>query len=169
MARSVTKSLASATIYVFDPSRDFSIGEDGMPLPNRKFVCDGNPSENKARILAEKHCKSKNVMVVRIEVDETKLNVTPETFYANSEECDPDATYGREFVTQTFKITLINGFYIDTAGMHSFTVDYFGVTTDSKLLSYVREQFGQRATITHAAIVEERRYMTRERYIELAK
>ena len=170
MARKVSKSIASAIIRVLDPSKDFETDEKGMPIANVEFATDGNPSANKARILAEKYCKSKNVMVLAIEVDETKLTVSPDVFIANSEICKEGETYGREFITQTFKVTNIAGFYIDPEnGMQEFDTTYDGETTENKLLNYVRDLFGQMAVITMSEVNDERRYMTREKYLSLAK
>ena len=169
MARTVSKSIASATIYALNPAKPFEVDANGMPKANVEFAADGNPSPNKARILAEKYCKTKNVMVLRVEVDETKLSVNPEVFITNSEICKDGATYGREYITQTFKITTLQGFYMDEKGMHQFTDIYNGETTDNKLLNYARDLFGQTTVITAKKVVDERRFMTRERYMELAR
>ena len=169
MARTVTKSLASATIYVLNATKPFEVDENGIPMPNVIFTMDGNPSPNRARIAAEKHCKTKNIMIMRIDVDETKLRVDPHVFYVNSALCDEDSSYGREYVTQTFKVTYLDGFAMSDDGMTPFHVFYAGETTDNKLLNYAREIVNPSAIVTQKRIVEERRYMTRERYMELAR
>ena len=169
MSRTVTKSIASATVYVLDPSKDFEIDANGMPVANVTFELDGNPSPNRARIQAEKVCKSKNVMVLNIEVDETKIKVDPAIFMAHSEVCKPDTAYGREYVTQTFKITNVKGFYMDVeSGLTNFEFEYMGVTTDSKLLKAARDKYGMQAVVTVKNVIEERRYMTRDKYLALA-
>ena len=168
MARKVTKSVSSATIFGFDPSKDFETGEDGFPIPNVVISADGNPTDNKARLLLEKHTGNKNVMVIRIEVDETKLSVGPNVFVVNSSPCIEGETYGREYITQTFKRTYLEGFYIDGT-MHTFQLDFVGTSTPNKNLALVRTEFGVQAVITKTEVVEERRFMTREKYLELAR
>lgn len=170
MARTVSKSLASATIYVLNPAEEFNVDENGMPIANVVFSVEGNPSQNKARILAEKYCESRNIMVLNIDVDESKLSVAPDVFIANSDICEEGKSYGREYVTQTFKITHIDGFYMDTdKGIQRFDVYLEDKTTDSKMLKFVREQYGNTACITSSVVIDERRFMTRERYLELAR
>ena len=169
MARTISKNISSATIFVLDPSKEFELDENGMPKPNVLFHADGIPSANRARLLAQKFCNSKNVMVVRIDVDETKLRVDPDTFIARSYICEDGKAYGREYVTQTFKITYIYGFYMDTDGMKQFSEFYSGETTDNKLLNFAREKYGQTAIITNKTVIDERRYMTRDEYLALAR
>ncbi len=170
MARTVTKSLASATVYALDATQPFTTGANGMPEPNLVFNIDGNPTSNRARIAAQKAAGHKNVMVLRVDVDESKVKVSPATFYANSNLCVSGESYGREYVTQTFKVTRAKGFYIDaeSGAFEQFTHNYFGVTTDSKLLKAVRDVYGMNAVISDTVIEEQRRYMSREDYMELA-
>ena len=169
MARTVSKSLASATVYVFDPSTEFELDENGMPKPNRNFKLDGNPSANVARIQAQK-LYGKNVLVCSVEVDETKLSVAPSVFIANSDICKEGESYGREYVTQTFKITEISGFYIGTEGMTKFEYEFAGETTQNKLLNMICDKYQTRnAVITSSTVKDERRYMTRDKYLELAQ
>lgn len=170
MTRTVTKAISSATVYALDPSKPFDTDDNGMPLPNLVFAIDGNPTSNRARIAAQKAAGHKNVMVLRVDVDESKVKVAPATFYANSSICVSGESYSREYVTQTFKVTRIHGFYIDaeTGAFEPFTHNYFGVTTDSKLLKAVRDVYGLNAVISETVIEEQRRFMTRETYMELA-
>lgn len=169
MARSISKSIASATIFVFDPGTRYELDENGMPKANRKFTVDGNPSENAARIQAQKRY-GKNVLVLGIQVDETKLTVSPETFIANSEICVAGETYTREYVTQTFKVTRFGGFYTDADGLHQFAYEFAGETTANKLRNMACERTGsQNTVITSTEVVEERRYMARSKYLELAQ
>ena len=169
MARTVSKSIASATVYILDPMKHFETDENGMPVANVEMHLDGNPTQNKARLAAQKFCASKNVMVMRIDVDETKLNVSPDVFIAHSKICGDGATYGREYVTQTFKVTYIDGFYMNDNGMQKFSAFYSGETTANKLLNYARETYGQTAIITSKSVKDERRYMLREDYLKLAR
>ena len=175
MARSITKKVASATIYGFNADIDFEIGDDGFPIPNVTIECDGNPTENKARILLEKKCNTKNVMLIKIEVDETKINVDPNDFYLNSSLCVDGENYDRNFVTKVFKITSVGGFYFADGKngdkqMHSFSDDYVGVTTDNKLLNYYKDVFdSSRLTITTTDIHDEKRFMLKSEYLKLAK
>lgn len=169
MARTISKSIASATVYILDPMKEFKLDENGVPIANVIMHLDGNPSANKARIAAEKFCKSKNIMVTKIEVDETKLTVSPDVFIAHSKICKENETYGREYITQTFKVTYIDGLFMDENVMKVFNVEYNGETTQNKLLNYVRETFNQTAIITNTKVLDERRYMLREDYLKLAK
>lgn len=170
MSRTVTKSLATATVYALDATKEFETDANGMPIANLVFNIDGNPTANRARIAAQKAAGHKNVMIMSIEVDETKVKVSPTTFYANSSRCKEGETYGRDYVTQTFKLTEVSGFYIDdeTGNMTPYANTYFGMTTDSKLLKAMRDTYGMTAIITAKPIVEERRYMARDKYMELA-
>lgn len=170
MARAVSKKMVSATIYGFNADIEFELDDNGMPKPNVVIQCDGNPSQNKARILLERECNTKNVMVMNIDIDESKLNVSSEDFYNHSEKCEDGVNYGREFVTRVFKITAVGGFYFDDNGIHAFGTTYFDVTTDNKLLNWCRELFDtERVTITTNEVIEEKRYMKRDDYLKLAK
>lgn len=170
MSRTVTKSLATATVYALDATKPFETDSNGLPIANLVFNIDGNPTANRARIAAQKAAGHKNVMVMTIDVDETKVKVSPATFYANSSLCKENESYGREYITQTFKLTKVSGFYIDdeSGNMTPYTNTYFGVTTDSKLLKAMRDTYGMTAIVTSKPIVEERRYMARDKYMELA-
>jgi hypothetical protein len=129
---------------------------------------NGNPSDNRARIQAQK-LFGKNVMVISVDVDETKLNVSPSDFIANSKVCKPNESYGREYITQTFKVTTIKGFYTDKDGMHIMNLTYSGTTTDNKLRNFACDYYDTlNVVITNTTVTDERRYMTRERYMQLA-
>ena len=171
MARAISKKMVSATIYGFDATKEFQLDESGNPIANVVIQCDGNPSENKARILLERECGTKNVMVMNIEIDESKLNASSEDFYNHSEKCEEGVNYGREFITRIFKVTAVGGFYFDNDNkLQPFSTTYFDVTTDSKLLNWVRDVFDtNRVTITASEVIEEKRYMKRDDYFNLAK
>ena len=169
MARSISKGIAASIIYVFDPSKHFDVGEDGMPLPNVTIACDGRPSPNKARIIAERECKSKNVMVLSIVTDETKLTISPDVFIANSTACVNGASYGHDTIVQTFKTTTVSGFYMDENGMKSFSVTYVGTTTQNKLLNFVRDEVSPNAVITRTDVMDCKRWMPKTLFMELAK
>ena len=169
MARSISKSLASATVYVFDPSIAFELDENGNPKPNREFKIDGNPSLNAARIKAQK-LYGRNILVTDVQVDETKLTVSPTDFLMHSSVCLDGESYGREFVTQTFKITTYRGWYMSEDGMTAFENEYVGETTQSKLQTHAIASTGTKNTvITDVTVREERRFMSRDKYMELAK
>lgn len=169
MSRTVSKSISAATVFVFDPSIEFTLDENGFPLPNRSFELNGNPSNNRARIQAQK-LFGKNVLITNVQVDESKLSVPPAVFVAHSDVCKTGETYGREYITQTFKITHISGFYTDDNGMHMLeNCEYFGTTTANKLRNFVCDMYQtQNVVITSSEIKDERRYMTRELYLKLA-
>lgn len=170
MARTVSKSIASATIYALDAAKAFDI-DNGKPVANLVFTMDGNPSENKARIEASKMAGHKNVMILDIMVDETKVSVDPHVFMMNSSLCVEGESYGREYVTQTFKTTYYRGWYTDESGnMVAFENCYFGETTDSKLRKHAIDACGtQNVIITDKVVKDERRFMRREKYMSLAK
>lgn len=169
MARSISKGIAASVIHVFDPSKEFTVDSDGMPLPNVFINCDGKPSPNRARIIAERECKSKNVMVLHIVTDETKLTVAPDVFIANSTPCVDGESYGHDTIVQTFKTTTISGFYMNEEGMKSFSITYIGMTTQNKLLNYVREEVAPNAVITRTDVMDCKRWMTKAKFMELAK
>ena len=170
MARSISKSIASAIVYILDPTVEFDI-VDGKPVANTTMLLDGNPSMNKALIEAQKFCGHKNVMVLDIKVDETKVTVSPAAFMLNSRVCIEGQSYGREYITQTFKVTYYRGWYIDSDGnMVNFENAYNGETTDSKLRKHAIDACGSKnIVITEKTVKEERRYMRREKYMELAR
>ena len=165
MARSISKSLASAKIYVLNPNKSIEFDENGAPIPNDSFEMDGNPSQKKAELTAYKKFGTKNIMVLRIDVDETKLTVNPDVFFVNASPCEDGKTYGREYVTQTFKSTSYK--FITASGVKEGM--YFGTTTFNKLLSYVRESEPNAILIPDSiSVIDTRYYMTREKYMSLA-
>lgn len=170
MARTVSKSIASATVYVLDATKAFDI-KDGKPIANVVLNMDGNPSMNKARIEAAKTLGHKNIMILDIQVDETKVSVSPDVFMMNSSVCVEGESYGREFVTQTFKVTFYRGWYTDNDGtMVAFENAYMGETTDAKLRKHAIEACGtQNVIITEKTVKDERRFMRREKYMSLAQ
>ena len=169
MARSISKGIAASVIHVFDPSKDFDIDGNGMPLPNVFINCDGKPSPNKARIIAERECKTKNIMVLDIVTDETKLTISPDVFIANSKACENGVSYGHDTIVQTFKTTTISGFYMNADGMKPFIVMYVGTTTQNKLLNFVRDEVAPNAVITRTDVMDCKRWMSKARFMELAK
>ena len=170
MARRVTKNIASAHVYALDGTKDFKVDDDGMPLPNVDFYMDGNPHPNRARMAAEKYVGHKNIMVIKVDVDETKVSVSPDRFYQYSSPCLEGISYGHDTITATFEFTTVRGFYMDAEGMHQFEEQYPGVTTDARLLNHIRELKGtQMAAITSKQITEDRRWMYKTEYLALAR
>lgn len=173
MARSINTLSAAATIYGIDPSKELKFDETGMPMPNVVIKANGNPSETRAFNLLAQHCKSKNVMVHHIDVDTNKLKVPSDVFLTHSKVCEKNVTYGHDYVVQTFKKSVLTGFYKDAKGkMHQFEEAYYVVTTVmNKLLNLVKDAH-EDATfvmITKTDVVEEKRYMTKEEFMDLAK
>lgn len=183
MARTVNKSVKSATIYALDANKAFECDENGMPIANVIIPADGAPNANKARLIAEKTVGHKNVMVLNVEIDAQKLTVSPIDFWNASQDCIDGETYGREYITQTFKVTAYSGFAMYPGlGMVPISGLYMGHTTQNKLLIYAKESAilttddGKKQTPLSVVLppanvmeLERRRYMTRELYMTLAK
>ena len=167
MARKVTKSIVKSTVYGLNPSAPFDTDENGFPIANVTLLVQGNPSQNQAYLKLAKFCGSKNVMVIDIVADETKISIDPFTFYAHSKACIEGISYGREYITQTFKITEYDVLYMSSEGMKYGSGFYIGETTQSKLLNYARESHPN-CIITQTRVIDERRFMTRNEYLELA-
>lgn len=169
MARAIAKNTAKAIIYAIDATQAFDVDENGMPKANVTVYATGKPSAAKAQRLVETRVGHKNVMILNIEVEETALSLDSETFRRNSLPCVAGVSYGHDCVCQTFKVTKLRGFYLDTEkGLQQFEDTYNGTTTPNKLLNFARSLFPN-ATITNTIVEEEKRYMLKERYIELAK
>ena len=167
--RKISKGIATSIINIIDPNKDMSFDENGFPLPNVTMEVSGTPSMNKARILAQREF-GRNVMVVSVDTDESKLTLDSETFYAHSSKCENGATYGHDMVTLTFKVTQAQGFAMTSEGMKPFDFEMVGTTTANKLHNAVCDATGStNVIITTTNVVEERRYMSREQYVELAK
>ena len=164
MARTISKNVATATIYVLDPNKAYTLDNNGMPIANVTIDVNGAPSRARAERIAREYCDSKNVMVMRIDVDETKLNVDPDTFILNSSVCAAGATYGREYKVQTFDVMHVTVF--DGTTLSTFTIN--GNMAASRLLNYVREMTTPNAVVLNREDVQERRYMSVERYMALA-
>ena len=171
MARSISINDNASTIYGFTPTRKITIGESGFPIPNVIISTPGKLSDNKARILLEKEAKTKNVMLVRVETDETKLSVSAENFVINSRRVLDGESFGHDYIVREFKITEFSGWFIDEHGFHEFSDEFPGTTTANKLLNYARELFGPTATVKpdSVKITTEKRVMTRAKYAEIAK
>lgn len=170
MARTINKSIVESTICVLDPSIKFEIDENGMPIANRFIDVSGAPSMNAARIKAQK-AFGKNVMVIEVRTDESKIQLDPKTFYGCSFEVKDGETLTRDYVSQTFKFTRIMGYASDmkTGMLAPFTLLYFGVTTDSKLHNFACESLdSSNVCIASKEVVEERRAMERNKYLKLA-
>ena len=168
--RKVTKAIASSTINVVDTNKELQFDVEGNVLPNVQINVDGIPTENRARLIAEKHCKHKNVMVLSIDVDENKLTLSAETFIMCGTVCEPNTVYGREYITQTFKFTSYNGIAIIDGKQKPISDIYIGETTPNKLLKAARENYdSDKVIITNTQVVESRYYLKREKYLELAK
>ena len=171
MARSISINDNASTIYGFTPTREIVMGENGFPMPNIVISAPGKVSDNKARILLEKEAKTKNVMLVRVETDETKLSVSADDFIINSRRVLDGESFGHDYIVREFKITEFSGWLIDEQGFHEFKDEYPGTTTANKLLNYARELFGPTATINPSSVnvTTEKRVMTRAKYAEIAK
>lgn len=171
MARAISINDNASTIYGFTPTREITIGDDGFPMPNIIIAAPGKVSDNKARLLLEKEVKTKNVMLVRVEFDETKLSLSAEDFIINSRRVLNGESFGHDSIVREFKITEFAGWYMDEHGFHNFTDEFPGTTTTNKLLNYARDLFGPTATINPDSVnvTTEKRVMTRAKYSEIAK
>lgn len=162
MARTIKKSLATATVNV-------AVITDSGEMVEKSFTLDGNPNESKALRVAQKKYGF-NVMVLSVDIDESSVAIDPDVFFANSEVCNPDTSYGREYITQTFKNTIIHAMHMVDGSPKPETLVYFGVTTLRKARNFACDSLeDSNVIVTGTEVVEERRFMTREKYKELAR
>ena len=169
MGRTINKNMSSSTVYAIDANKPIEQDENGVIVANMVFQVEGVCSENKARIRAEKLAGHKNVMIMFVDVDETKLTVNPDVFYYNSSPCRDGVSYGREYVTQSFTNLSVNGLYKGEDGiLKPFVYNIPNEMADSRVLSYMREAYGKDAVILNIERETEKRYMLRTKYIELA-
>ena len=170
MARAITKSLASSIVFGLDANKEFDMTDDGAIIPNVTVQCDGVPSETKALNLLAKKVGHRNVMVLNVQTDETKLSLSAAGFLMNSMVCKENEVYGHDFVTQTVKITVYNGFAVVDGKPQPFIGEWIGETTKAKVLKAERDARNSRnVVVTSMQVKEERRYMSRELYLKLAK
>lgn len=174
MARSITKVGSESVIYAFvveNMGESLStINVDGTDIEYTDIlVVRGNKSYNSAQILCEKQF-GKNSMVVHLEKrNASKLTLSASKFIAHSHVCEADTSYGHDYITAEFKVTVINVMYRDASGMHSTSLIYAGETTDSKLINFAREETHSKMCVVKSKFVKvERRYMSRDKYELLA-
>lgn len=124
--RNITKTISStnATIIVR------YITKEG--LQEKTFVFIGCKSERAAKIRVRKELKTDNFMVVKCDVergsDERRLTLDADTFYAQSEPCKENTTYGHDTITAQFT-TSVYTVYTMTGNV---SVSILGKTTPNK-------------------------------------
>lgn len=176
MARAITISKATSTIYVILPAHMESIKSeeiDGTDVSyTDSFVANGNISMARAQKKAETHYHTRNVMAVYVVSgvsDDAKLTLDGNTFLAKSHVCEDGITYGHEYVTREIKSTKYTYMALVDEKPVNGTDKYPDVTTASKLLNYARRMFGAGTIVLTSEIVTERRYMLVSEFEKLAK
>lgn len=178
MARGTNKKMAKSIINALNADIAFTMNKE-TNTPNPNLILNVNGRFNIASALTyikkNKLAKNKsgvptnNVMVLSVDVIETNKKMSARKFYDNSDLCVSGTSYGHDTVTREFKITYATVMYIDENGFHTTEIQYFGITTDNKLLNYAKSEVNcNNASITKTNIVTETRWMTIEKYNELA-
>ena len=176
MARGINKSIAHSTIFALNCSIPIVMNENNSPVANMVFSMNGTPNVNVALREAIRRAKdangnpTKNVMILDIMTTTTNVQVSASDFIANSNVCQNGVSYGHEYITREFQVTVLDIMWIDKDGMHNATIYYDGKTTQNKLLNYARDYTKcQNTCILNSDVKNERRYMTNEKYASLAK
>ena len=174
MARAISKGGFNTKAYVYvvdnmDNEKTVSIDDEDI-IYTDILTMRGRKSENACQINAEKTFKTKNVMVCKVTYEQSaKLTLSASDFIKYSEVCVDGTSYGHEFVTAQFKVTILSVMYRDKNGMHTDTIYYDGETTDSKLLNFARETTKSKMCVVKSKVVATmQRYMTRALYEQLA-
>lgn len=128
------------------------------------FVQDGNISMERGQRLCEAKY-GKNCMCVCVKRLGTsgKLSISGDVFLAHSNVCADGATYGHDVITREIKSTIAHCMVLDNGIPNMTDVVFPEVTTDSKLLNWVRE-----ATHCASAIVISKEIITERRYMSVA-
>lgn len=174
MARAISKGGFNTKAYIYnvdnmDNEKTATIDDEEIVYTDI-LTMRGRKSENAAQINAEKTFKSKNVMVCKVVyVQSAKLTLSASDFIKYSEPCVEGASYGHEFITAQFKVTIMSVMYRNKNGMHNETLYYDGETTDSKLLNFARETTKSKMCVVKSKnVVTMQRFMTRALYESLA-
>lgn len=162
MARNISKSVFTSSITCM------GIGSDGK-LCEHTFTITGKASDNKALLESQKRFGN-NVMVTNITHEGIKVTVDNETFYANSAPCIESESYGHDCIVQSFKTTRFVALHMVDGKMESVELHYYGTTTERKLRNAAVETLQDKnVLISDVQVIEEKRYMTKEKYQTLAK
>lgn len=165
MARAISKTFGSsktkAIVKYFD---------DGK-IKEREFVIDGNKSERAINAYVFSKLKTRNFMLVsheNIEAnDESTYTMSADDFYLFSNKCKDGVSYGHDTITSTFKNTYATYY---TSDMEEHTYFYVGVTTESKLRKAIIEEIkDSNILVGNIRFVEERRYMSKDAFMEHAR
>ena len=174
MARATNVKIASSTVNCIDMKKKIERDNENKPMPNLTFTMNGNPSKASALREAIKKANHKNVVIHSIVKNEIEMfNLTAAEFIANSEVCVAGVVYGHEYITREFVYTKFNCMYFDDEfNCIEKELTYDGKTTLNKLQNYACEHF-ENANVgideDSIKIIKERRYMTKEKYLEIGK
>ncbi len=164
MARAITKQFnGSQTIVTV-------VRIDNGNMVEEQIVLNGSKSDRAAQAALKAAFKTSNFMVKNIErkqsEDAKTYSVDAYDFYLNADFCKSSATYGRDTVTATLKLTVAK--YVNV-NMEENEYTYFGTTTDNKLRNAIISEIGDaNILVTKKAIDEVRMWMSKEAFIELA-
>ena len=174
MARATNVIVKSSTILALDMKKSFKRDENNKPIANLIFTVNGTPNMASAQRKACELVKHKNVMIIGIIKNENEtFTLSADVFIANSKVCEPNVSYGHDFVTREFSVTQVDATYIDdNFEIITETIVYNGKTTTNKLLNFAREYFNNNnVVIDESTIVvkNEKRYMSKDTYMELGR
>ena len=163
MALAITKVFGSTTTTV-----DVTFMNEGN-MERKTFTQAGRKSEKAMSVYVRKLLGTQNFLMQNLNVvegdDEKSYSMSNELFIANSDICDADTSYGREFVTATVKTSRFTVLAED--GMK--TVELAGTTTENKARKFIGDVLGTtNFLLTSTEISESRRYMTKDKFMELA-
>lgn len=128
------------------------------------YTQDGNITMERGQRLCEaKYGKNSMCVYVKNAGKSGKLSISGDVFLANSSVCDEGGSYGHDFITREIKSTLAHCMVLDNGMPNMVDVKFAEVTTDSKLLNWVRD-----ATHCASAIVISKEIITERRYMSVA-
>ena len=174
--RAITKGGFQTTAYIFDMTK---MGDEHTAIVDNQTIVftnimtfSGRKSENLIRTKCAKDLGHTNFLITGTTYEERdSITLDADTFFENSEICDPDTSYGAGFVTATFKITFGKIAYMKDGTMHFDTYFYDDVTTPRKFLNAARARYENEnlGVIGKLQTLEIRRYMERTKFEALAK
>lgn len=162
--RAINKIFGSSnTVATFVYMRDGEMVEETIEVA-------GNKSEVAIKNAIRKKLNTQNFFLKHYETkatgDEQTLSVDGVVFYDNSEPCIDGESYDRSFVTSTFKITHVA--YMSASGIHECKI-IDNVSEAKARRTIAKDINDDNILITGLIVKDERRYMPKDKFIELAK
>ena len=165
MARATNVALSKT--YV----KGMYVNGDGEKSPF-SFEFDGIVKEARARILLKKKLGTSNFFMFPLAYDTSKVSLDAETFFENSLVCYDGVSYDRGYAVQTLKITTLKVEIFDLTKITEDTEVHFferlGEYTETRNRKFLEDAIGHPNFIFTTTVREEKRYMTKEKYMELA-